>query len=309
MLDELLTVFDLFTHEGFLYGLGAGVVLLALFFAASLTTKAPVPGWAVAVAGVVMLLLALQFETEQTLLIALAFVGVAGVFVDVAHSSGDGPLGKLMRIVAWAVLGVSIVWFAGITEFSVDPWVPVVFPLVILAIGATLRSARTTPLANLLGPMLAVSVFGIWVTVPETDMVVVLLGVLLPMGLATLPPVRARALAPGAFALAGVMAWLTVAGGDTRALSIVGGWAAIGVLPLLPALSLLGRQPPGGVLIFGLHVAYVVVVTRVVDIWDSIAVALLAIVVLTGLSALALVAGTKPAGAVDARQESGTRIH
>jgi hypothetical protein len=47
----------------------------------------------------------------------------------------------------------------------------------------------------------------------------------------------------------------------------------------------------------------------VVDIWDSIAVALLAIVVLTGLSALALVAGTKPAGAVDARQESGTRIH
>lgn len=289
LVNEWETVLDLFMHEGFQGGLIAGLAVLSLLLLPSRAVRKRIPGWALGFAAAISLILSLQYQVDPLLLGSLGAVALAGLSVDLSHSIPGGPLAYVARAIAWALTAASIVWFTSVANTADETWIAIAFPLIVLFVGAAIWSFRFSPHADLLGPILTVTILGVWVTIPETDMFTIVVGAALPMGLATLPPTQARAIGLGAFALAATIAWLTIAGGETRPLSVIGGWATFGVLPIVPLLRILGLSVEKPLVVLGVHVAYAVLATRVVDIWDSIPVSLAIIGCLVFASAIALV--------------------
>jgi hypothetical protein len=131
--------------------------------------------------------------------------------------------------------------------------------------------------------MMAITAFGIWVTVPETEHARVFLGVAIPMALATMRPVRARISTAGAFALAGLLVWVVAVGGEARPASIIGGWASLGALAILPlvrqgAAALVERRQ---LVVIGIHVVFVVIASRLIGLWESAVFASVAVLALS----------------------------
>jgi hypothetical protein len=91
-----------------------------------------------------------------------------------------------------------------------------------------------------LGPvLLAVSVAGVYVTVPDTEQALVALGVALPLALLGWPWPLVSLGRAGAFAATGALLWVVGAGGAARGSAIVGGAACLGLLAVEPAARLL----------------------------------------------------------------------
>lgn len=82
--------------------------------------------------------------------------------------------------------------------------------------------------------LVAVSALGVYAAVPETTQAAVLLASAAPLVFLAWPRCLASLGAPGAFAMAGLLAWTVVAGGSTRPASIVGGFACMGFLAVEP---------------------------------------------------------------------------
>jgi hypothetical protein len=82
--------------------------------------------------------------------------------------------------------------------------------------------------------LLAVSVVGVYFSVPETSHASVLLGATLPLMLLGWPRALAGLGSAGAYAATGLLAWTAAAGGWTRPSSIVGGVACLGLLLVEP---------------------------------------------------------------------------
>jgi hypothetical protein len=96
-----------------------------------------------------------------------------------------------------------------------------------------------------LGPvLLAVSVIGVFFTVPDTDVALALMPitVLLALGAWPLPLVT---LGPGGPAAVGALAWVAAVGGVGRGSAVVGGVASLGLLVAEPLGRLLARRPRG----------------------------------------------------------------
>jgi hypothetical protein len=90
--------------------------------------------------------------------------------------------------------------------------------------------------------LLAVTTFGVWVTVPETQHVVVLMGAVLPVAaVAFLRPTWLGI--PGAFAAVAVIAWVVEVDGQARDGAVVGSLACLGLLLLEPVLRRTGLVP------------------------------------------------------------------
>jgi hypothetical protein len=112
-----------------------------------------------------------------------------------------------------------------------------------------------------IGPlMFAVSVAGVYATVPDTEEALVLLGVAAPVTLLGLT--RGIPLGRGAPAAVAVLAWTTAVGGVGRPASIVGGAGCLGAFllaPLIPA----ARDRPTALALPALHVVLVAIAARV----------------------------------------------
>jgi hypothetical protein len=91
-----------------------------------------------------------------------------------------------------------------------------------------------------LGPvLLAVSVAGVYATVPDTERALTALGAALPLALLGWPwPLSALGPA-GAYAATGVLLWVMAAGSDGRGSAVVGGVACLGLLAVEPLARLL----------------------------------------------------------------------
>jgi hypothetical protein len=160
--------------------------------------------------------------------------------------------------------------------------------VVIIALASGLWALGRVPEAGLVGPMMAICIAGAWVTVPETDNLVVLVGAAIPMGLVTLPPVRAKVSAGGALALAGVFAFLVLDGGVPRPWTVASSWAMIATIPVLAAVLHTRVRRPTRFVILAVHVVYVVVTTRIADVTESDLVILVSFLLLITLAALVL---------------------
>jgi hypothetical protein len=122
--------------------------------------------------------------------------------------------------------------------------------------------------------LLAVTVVGIYETVPDPGDALVLLGVALPIAVLGWPRPLLRVGSAGSFAVAGVLAWVVARGGYGRQSSIVGGIACFGLLAVEPlirgfrrrAWSPLDLVPPGWTfapVVAGVHLALVYTASRV----------------------------------------------
>ena len=82
--------------------------------------------------------------------------------------------------------------------------------------------------------LVAVSAVGVYYTVPDTELPLVLLGAAVPFALISFPQPLRRMGAAGTAALMGVFAWVIVVGGQGRAGSVVAGFATLGLLLVEP---------------------------------------------------------------------------
>lgn len=136
-------------------------------------------------------------------------------------------------------------------------------------------------------PLLAVSAAGIYLTVPDVEAAVVVLGAALPLLLLGWPvpfwrghPPPSLGL-PGALATAGLLVWTVASGGAGRPGSVVGGLGCLGVLAVEPLARLVDRRRRGPLrgeratwIAFGAQLLLVGVASRVVGRADTVAAAL-----------------------------------
>ncbi len=152
-----------------------------------------------------------------------------------------------------AFAAASVAGLAQRDMLDVDPGWWIVAALVLGALAADYDVPRTRPRKRELAPsfgggfgatpvLLAVTVFGVWVTVPETQHVVVLMGAVLPVAaVAFLWPTRLGI--PGSFAAVAVIAWVVEVDGQARDGAVVGSLACLGLLLLEPVLRRAGLVP------------------------------------------------------------------
>ena len=274
MSDSLPTLVDLFTRTDFLVGGFFGLTgLVVIYFAR--TDEGSVLEWGITLTVASFLAVSLAVGSRLSLLAALFALAVGGWMARPPVGTARAPFGWIL-IVGGAIAMVVRGGFADIG------WLLVLAPIATILIGSALAAWASRLPQDVLGIMIAISAFGIWVTVPETETARALLGASLPLAVATLPPIRSKLAYSGAFALAGILVWVVATGGEAREASVIGGWACIGAIAVLPlygarAARWVKKRRTVTVLF---HALLVVVVSRVIGLWESGALALLAVVVL-----------------------------
>jgi hypothetical protein len=134
-----------------------------------------------------------------------------------------------------------------------------------------------------LGPvLLAGSVAGIYVTVPDTEQALVALGVAVPLALLAWPWPLTSLGTVGGYLAAGALLWVVATGGAARGSAMVGGAGCLGLFVVEPLArlldparrSILEQLPDGGVgvVLAGLlHLALVAVAARVAGLQPTVA--------------------------------------
>jgi len=297
--DEIGAVVDLLSHPGFLTGLGIGLAAAAFLLGAKVSTGRSPDGWGLAFASAVALGVFIRFDVDPSTYLfvgGLALVGMAGDAIIERDDEPSGAFGLFGYWVAALVLAFGLVFILEVGEVE---WAPFFLPLVIAGSGVGIWLLGRSDVAEVVGPMVAISVAGMWITVPETDMITVLVGAAIPFGLVTLRPLRARAWVAGSLALSGMMAWLVFFEGIQREWTIAAAWATLATLPVLGIFVRIRPRSYNMYLVLGIHLVYVVMITRVADITDStiaVAAATLVLCVSAGVLAFLLARLYEPVG-------------
>ena len=249
--------------------MGIGLIAAALLLAVGLSTPGGPSGWGLVFASTTVLGLSVQFDVDPLvylLIVATAAVGLAGDFVIRSDGSSRAPV----TIGYWLAALAASFGLASLLQAGEVGWAPFFLPIVIAGAGSGIWLLSRSDVSEVVGPMVAMSIAGMWVTVPETDMITVLVGAAIPFGLATLPPLRAKAWITGSLALSSLMTWLAFFEGVPREWTIAAAWATLATLPIFGILVRIRPASYNRYFVLGIHVLYVVVVTRVADITDSV---------------------------------------
>lgn len=286
MLEEIETVVGLLDHPGFRTGLVTGLIGLGVLVISGLLSKRPLPGWGLVFAMAATSGLMIESDLEQASLASLVILAAIGLPVDLVSPASRSRVSEVLRFATWIVMIAAVVWFTLATGVEGSWWIPIAYPTVVVTLAAGLWSLGRSSLADLLGPLTAISVVGAWVTVPETDNFNVILGAVLPLAIATLRPIHTRLLFAGALATSAVFAWLVLDGGAPRVWTVLVGWATLATLPVIYAVSRIkDRALPASTVVLT-HLVYVIAITRVADNTRSVVVVMVWFVIL-----IALVAG------------------
>lgn len=255
--SSIETTLDLFSRADFMTGLAlGGLGLLALS-----VIDAEVD-WGLVLAAAMLIAIQATIGRRLGLLLSVALLAAGGWLLE--RWGSESRAGLAAAWTAMAAGGALLATRSGLPEVS---WIVWLTPLLGL-VGASLL-VRWRPRLHL-GPLFLISAFGIWATVPETREARALLGIALPLGWATLRK-RASLGWPGAAALTSVVAWVAATGGEARHASIVGGWACLGLLLVLPlAERLQGRLlKPRPWVIYPAHGCFVLIASRVIGLWEA----------------------------------------
>jgi hypothetical protein len=270
--ESVTTLIDLLTRPEFLNGVWLGILGLVTLVAIKRFTRGQY-GWGVVLACAVVAGIQTEISWQPELLVGIGLMGVGGWLRGIARQcSKRKSQGRF--IVAWLLIITGAVLASRLGQDFQHSWVAPVTALSAAAIGWSLSKWENRPDRSALGPLFAVSAFGIWTTVPDTDLARILLGAALPMAFATTPLLAARVFSTGGFALGGTVASLPLWGGEQRPASVVGAWACIGMIALVPLTArLLGTQRIAMWQLAGLHIIAVIVAARVIGLWDRAIVA------------------------------------
>ena len=247
----------------------------------------PTPGWGLVFSGAVVVGLMVQGLGTTDVGWRLGVLAGGGLLVDLAYLVKPTRARVALRAAAWAV-AIGLAAWAASGIVGELPWAIGGLLIFVLVLGWTTWELSGFPEGDLLGPFIAIAIAGAWVTIPETDAIVILLGAAVPMGFVTLPPTRGRALAMGSICLAGLFGWFILEGGSVRPWTLAPSWATVGLIAVV-ALALNRRVPiPAKPWILGLQIAYVAVVTRFADISQSVLVVVGASAITLAVASLAL---------------------
>ena len=172
-------------------------------------------------------------------------------------------------------------WITQQADLPVDGW-PVWLLFAMIVIGAPLAASFDRQHAKTgYGPvLLALTIAGAYTTLPDTEEILVLFGVAIPLVLLAWPKPLASLGAWGAYPAVGLLAWVIAWGGRGRETAIIGAVACLGLLVAEPiaryvarrSATLLDRVPAGagGAVLAGLAQVVVVAVTaRVAGLQDD----------------------------------------
>jgi hypothetical protein len=276
--ESLDTLTDLLTRSDFHTGLITGLVALGVLFALTRFEAGVFAGWGLILTSAGLVGIHFHIGRRLSLILALLILGAGGWLLDRFASHPDR---RILQVLAWVVIVLGGVLFSTRSGLPDIAWVRISAPMVVVLGGVTLRQWTNYEAAKYVGPLFAITAFGIWTTVPDTESARVLLGAAVPMAFGTLPPVGARVHGPGAFPLSGLAIWVVAFGGEPRPASLIGGWACLGILVALPLL--LRKRTSSGIKIWMMVVGHAVIVllaSRVVGLQDSLVVALVGLGIL-----------------------------
>jgi hypothetical protein len=226
---------------------------------------------------------------HDDLAVGLAFGAAAAVLAWTAtrarRRTGRGGILAVLAGLAPAVAAAAALAVAGGDPAGREPGLaPAVAVAAAVAAGALLADFDRRRRDGLAWPLWAVSVAGVWATVPDVESAVVLLGAAVAPALLGWPSPLART-GPlslgvaGSLASAGLLVWVVATDGAARPGSMVGGLACLGVLAVEPLARRLGGRGPGGrplpaLPLAAAHLALVAVAARVVGRRETVAEAL-----------------------------------
>ncbi len=239
------TVLDLFvlpeSRLGFVLGL-AGLVGMAAFYIARAGKPAPLAGWLLAGAVLVGVWNALGQRIGLTA--ALALAGVAGALIDRSPP------------IAWTSGALSAILLSATSGLPEETWIRFGTPAVALLAGIGISKAdKVAP--HISSVLLGITAFGVWATVPDTEIARLVMATAVVLALAG--PLKVGSVGNGgAFAASASLAVLAAFQGQGRPGSIIGAWACVGVM----AFGSMIRYIPGNYLILGIHGALVLWASR-----------------------------------------------
>jgi hypothetical protein len=277
-----------------------GVVAAAVLALLAITLRGvrrplPLAGVAMAGAGLLAVAIADTADTDD----AGGGLHVLGI---AAAAAGAG-IGRALRLPlvlrpALVVPGAAVtVGAMELADRSTVLWPTVIVASVLAVLVADADESLAASAAG--PPLLAVSIFGMYVTIPETGQILPVLVVAVPIALVGAPLSLARLGAAGSGAVMVLLAAVVAEGGQARAASIVGGLASTGVLALEPVARRLAPDAPPWpadwrsrpvLALAGLHALVVLVVSRVAGLRDDLEGALVISAVAGALALVALVA-------------------
>jgi hypothetical protein len=240
-------------------GIAAGMALLgALIWRRFRKERAPFVG--LAGAGAILLAMPTVRPLNGTFLGGLGLLAMAGVIFPWTRRYPFLPV----------VAALPGAWLVATSGLPGPGWVPVMVFGVATICGPVIswfdEAAQVSQLPVLL---FAISVAGVYVTVPDTEEALVMLGALAAPTLLAWPLRTARLGAVGGHVLVGVFLWVVAWGGRGREGSMVGAVAALGMLFAAPIGAWMARKQsvttagwPGFWLV-ALQVVVVAVTTRV----------------------------------------------
>lgn len=241
-------------------------------------------------------------------------IGAAFALATLAALAGTIGTDEIFPVPRAVLLGVVLLWLAGTIAartragWLVGPlaalpgavvlanendglsagWVPVLIVMGTAVIGATTADFDRRTSRFGLGPLLlVVTVLGIYLSVPDTELMRAVVGVALPLVLLAWPHAAATLGAGGAYAAVGVLLWVTPIDGIGRAGSIVGAAGAFALLVAEPLGRVVARELEGRVqltrypltrprvTVFAAQVVMVAYATRVAGRVESASAALL----------------------------------
>lgn len=284
MQQSLDTLTDLLTRADFITGLIAGLFALGVLFALVRLEAGTFASWGLVLTLAGLVGIHFHIGRRLSLILALLVLGAGGWILDRVASDPDR---RILRVLAWVVIVVGGVLFSTRSGLPDIAWVRISAPFAVVLAGVTLRQWTDEEAEKYVGPLFAITAFGIWTTVPSTESARVLLGAAIPMAFGTLRPVGARIYGPGAFTLSGLAIWVVALGGEPRPASLIGGWTCLGILVVLPLL--LRVRPWLDIkmwVVVVAHAATVLLASRVIGLQDSRGLALAGVAILVILLAV-----------------------
>jgi hypothetical protein len=240
ILEPLRTVL---ASPEFPIGLRFGLIGLAIGLAAGLARRAEYGPPAAAASAGLLFAAAVALGLREALALpdglALGLIVLAG-----AGAAGALPAGGLLA----PVLAVPGSWLVvSGSGLMLDRWAQLLVGTAIVVGGWLVATVDASWRREGLGPvLLAISVAGVYTTVPDTEQALVALGAALPLALLGWPWPLAALGRAGAYAATGALCWVVAAGGTARGSAIVGGVACLGLFALEPAARLLAAGRTGG---------------------------------------------------------------